>query len=141
MESWMPAISAILGVFGGLISAFLAMRSQKIRLERQLSEQFATEQSVEAALHHYLSIVALPYRTFPMIKHFIGGFESNELRRHLVRSGAVRFMAADGTELWALRDRVSEHFKHGNWKHPETPRDKVAEDQLFPGFFNDPNEL
>ena len=75
-----------------------------------------------------------------MIRHHIGGFEANELRQLLVRAGAVRFMAADGTELWALRAHVSDAFKFGRWKHSETPRNKVADSELFPAAFNDPTQ-
>ena len=41
-------------------------------------------------------------------------------------------MAQDGTELWALRDRVSDQLKLGRWKHPQSPRNKVADAELFP---------
>jgi len=98
------------------------------------------EVSVEAALRHFLEIYHLPYRSFPMIRHHIGGFESNELRKLLVRTGAVRFMAADGTELWALRDKVADDFKLSRWKHKDSPVNKVPEGELFPRAFNDPNE-
>lgn len=144
-----------MGAFGGLLAALIPLRAQSAKfsreiefqrekLERELAAErqallaeFGTEQSVEAALSHYLGISKLPYRSFPMIRHHLGGFESNELRQLLVRAGAVRFMAADGTELWALRDRVAEDYRRSRWKHPDSPLNKVTEDQLFPGAFKD----
>jgi hypothetical protein len=75
-----------------------------------------------------------------MIRHHIGGFEANELRKLLVRAGAVRFMAADGTELWALASRVEADFKYSRWKHDEAPRNKVPDGELFPAKFGDPNQ-
>ena len=121
------------------------MEFQRRKLQEELQAQrarlvadFGTEISAEGAIRHLLELTELPYRSFPMIRHHIGGFDANELRKLLVRAGAVRFMAADGTELWALRDRVSEEFKHGRWKHPHAPLNKPLESQLFPTAFNDP---
>ena len=119
MDSWIPLISAFMGSFATLLVALLTLRAQeerskaellfqRMKFEEELRAQkarleteFATEESAEAAIRHLLELHHLPYRSFPMIRHHIGGFEANELRRLLVRAGAVRFMAADGTGLWA----------------------------------------
>lgn len=148
-----------MGAFGGLLAALIPLRIQSSKFAREIEFQreklerelvaerqalfaeFGTEQSVETALSHYLGISELPYRSFPMIRHHLGGFESNELRRLLVRAGAVRFMAADGTELWALRDRVAEDYSRSRWKHPDAPLNKTTDDQLFPGAFSDPTQF
>ena len=44
-------------------------------------------------------------RSFEEIKKRLGGFEDDELRKTLVRSGAVQFDGKDGTELWGLISR------------------------------------
>ena len=44
-------------------------------------------------------------RSFEEIKKRLGGFEDDELRKILVRSGAVKFVASDGKELWGLLSR------------------------------------
>ena len=107
----------------------------------QLQTEHAIELSVEKALQHMLSIYELPYRSFQMIRHHIGGFDANELRRLLVRAGAVRFMAADGAELWALVSQVEDDFKYGRWKLTESPRNKVSAYELFPGAFNETTQF
>lgn len=155
MNSWVSLLSALAGVFGAIVAASLSFQVQRkklseeinfqqnrlneeIRLQRErLQREFATEDSVEIALKHFLELYNLPYRSFPMIRHHIGGFEPNELRKLLVRAGAVRFMAADGTELWALRKRVADDFKRGRWKHKDSPYNKTPENELFPGAFED----
>lgn len=141
-EIWVPVLTAFLGLIGGVVTALASLRSERRRLRDELEVQrealraeFGTEESVESALRHFLGIYHLPYRSFPMIRHHVGGFEKNELRRLLVRAGAVRFMAQDGTELWAMRERVADHFKNGRWKHPESPNNKQTESDLFPGAF------
>jgi hypothetical protein len=136
MTVWIPILSALVAALAGFGASVLTYRSHWARLRTE----FATEQSAETALRHLLELDRLPYRSFPMIRHHVGGFESNELRRLLVRAGAVRFMAADGTELWALRERVKEDYQISRWQHPESPRNKVADSKLFPGAFNDPEQ-
>ena len=155
MTIWVPVISSVIAAIATVVAALLAIRSQQERMEAELRFQrskfeeelgtqrerlkaeFATEESAESAIRHLLELHHLPYRTFPMIRHHIGGFEANGLRRLLVRAGAVRFMAADGTELWALRERVADDYQNSRWKHPEAPQNKVEESSLFPGAFHD----
>lgn len=157
-KALLPFASAFVGVLGGLLVAFISLRGQRdtlkrelefqrIKLEEELRHQkerleaeFGIEESVESALRYFLGLHDLPYRSFQMIQHHIGGFESNELRRLLVRSGAVRFKAADGTEMWALLERVKEEFEVGRWQLRESPRNKVPPEQLFPGLFSDKSE-
>ena len=153
--TWVLLAVAAIAAIASIIVAALAAREQRKKFAAELEFQrkkfedelttqreklkaeYATEASVETALEHMLSLYELPYRSFPMIRHHIGGFESNELRRLLVRAGAVRFMAADGTELWALAARVERDFKYSRWKHPDSPSNRVPEEELFPGAFND----
>ena len=113
-----------------------------LRGEREkLRAEYAVEMSIESALKDFLSLNEFPYRSFEMIRHHIGGFEANELRQLLVRAGAVRFMAADKTELWALRERVSDEFKRSRWKLAKAPLNKVAASELFPGAFSNSSDL
>jgi len=44
-------------------------------------------------------------RSFNVIKVHLGGFLDDELRKILVRAGAIRFEAKSGSELWGLLDR------------------------------------
>jgi hypothetical protein len=46
------------------------------------------------------------WRSFEVIKHHLGGFDDNELRKILVRAGAIRTKSDDGKEVWGLLDRV-----------------------------------
>jgi hypothetical protein len=153
-----PILSGLLGSVGAIVVALVTLRAQSRKMKEELvferekfsdelraqkerlEAEFGTEVSAERALRHFLSLHELPYRSFRMIRHHVGGFESNELRRLLVRSGAARFMAADGTELWALVDRVPDDFKQSRWKHMQAPANQVAEASLFPKAFNDPAE-
>jgi len=73
--------------------------------EERLRVELRTEYMAEAAIAQMLW-KAEPLRSFARIKERIGGFDDDELRRLLVRAGALRFTSNDGKpELWGLRDR------------------------------------
>jgi len=62
----------------------------ELDLQRErLRAEFATEYSAEAALKQFLEVSGVNYRSFPMIRHHLGGLEPNDLRRLLVRAGAA----------------------------------------------------
>ena len=80
------------------------MRSLELQ-ESRLRTELRTEFMAEAAIHEMLR-VAEPLRSFDRIKARVGGFDDEELRRLLVRSGALRYKNPHtGAELWGLRDR------------------------------------
>lgn len=58
----------------------------------------------ESAIVRLLKHPRWAKRSFKQISARLGGFEDNELRRLLVRAGAVRF-SKDGVEYWGLVER------------------------------------
>ncbi len=87
-----------------LVAAFtgyVTFRIQEHRLRHELRTEFMAEQAVR----ELLSEEQWKKRSFGAIKKRVGGFEDNELRKILVRSGAVRFEREDGEELWGLISR------------------------------------
>lgn len=92
-------IYQILGtIFIAAFSGYITFRIQ----ERRLKQELKTEFMAEKALNSLLSDDRWKKRSFEEIKKRIGGFEDNEMRKLLVRSGAVRFEKDDGGELWGL---------------------------------------
>ena len=128
-------VSAPTAAVAALAVSLIAARQAR----KQLRGEFGTQLSAEAALRTFLSLDEKPYRSFPMIQHHIGGFSSNELRRLLVRAGAARFIAADGTEMWALVSRVEQQFRSGRWQLKESPG-RPDDSSLFPGAFDSADE-
>jgi hypothetical protein len=63
--------------------------------------QFMAEQVARRLLHES----RWPLRSFEILQHHLGGFTENELRKILVRTGAVRFKSRGGSELWGLIER------------------------------------
>ena len=106
-----PTFSALLGtVLGGLISYALNRQLHAQQLAA-LREQHKTEYMAEETARHFLSHRAYTDRSFEASKKHIGGFGDDELRRVLVRAGAIRTYRDDGTEWWRLLDRMEEYIE------------------------------
>jgi hypothetical protein len=81
-------IYQILGTI--LIAAFTGYITFRIQ-ERRLKQELKTEFMAEKVVSELLSAEKWTKRSFEAIKRRLGGFEDDELRKILVRSGAVRF--------------------------------------------------
>jgi hypothetical protein len=73
-----------------------------------LREQYKTEFMAEEAARHYLSHANYTDRSFTVLEKRLGGYSGDDLRRLLVRAGAVRLMRKDGSEWWRLLARNDE---------------------------------
>ena len=82
-------------------TGYVTFRIQEHRLKHELRTEFMAEQVVR----DLLSEEKWAKRSFEAIKKRLGGFEDNELRKILVRSGAIRFEKENGEELWGLISR------------------------------------
>jgi len=103
--------SALLGaVVGGGIS-FLLNRQQFANQLRILQEQHKTEFMAETTARHFLSHKGFTDRSFEALQKSLGGFSDDELRRILVRAGAVRVYREDGSEWWRLLSRMGEFIE------------------------------
>ncbi len=78
-----------------------ALHIQGERLETELRTEFMAEEAVKRLLNH----PNWQQRSFKAIKEKVGGFEDDELRKLLVRAGAIRFWDRRKGELWGLRER------------------------------------
>ncbi len=70
--------------------------------ERKLKTELRTEFMAEQVAKKLLESPKWTMRSFDEIKKRLAGFDDNELRKILVRSGAVRFEGEGGKELWGL---------------------------------------
>jgi hypothetical protein len=84
-----------------LVTAAAAFAVQERKLRSELRTQFMAEQAIKSLLESE----RWRKRSFAEIKRRIGGFDDDELRKLLVRSGAVRFESDDVGELWGLISR------------------------------------
>lgn len=78
--------------------------------ERKLKAEMRTEFMAEEVAKSLLENERWKKRSFDEIKKRLGGFDGDELRKILVRAGAVRFEATEGKELWGLISRNKEEL-------------------------------
>jgi hypothetical protein len=89
--------AAISGVVALVVATITAVAAE-LRFRAEHKTDFAAERVARALLlnRHWR------WRTFRALKIYLGGFEEDELRRILVRAGAVRSETPAGEEIWGL---------------------------------------
>ena len=106
-----PTIASLLGTLvGGGITFLLNRQSHGQQLAR-LKQQFKADFMAEETARHFLSHKSFTDRSFDVLKKHLGGFSDDELRKILVRAGAIREFRADGSEWWRLLSRMDEYIE------------------------------
>lgn len=108
MES---AILMLLGIAAGGILTYFQQRQQFKQQLRLTHEQNKTEFMAESTAKHFLSHKGYAERSFKLLKKRMGGFQEEELRKILVRAGAIRAYRKDGSEWWRLLSRNDEYIE------------------------------
>jgi hypothetical protein len=110
MALW-NTFSALLGALvGGSITLFINRQTQKHQL-RMLQQQYKAEFMAEETARHFLSHKSFTDRSFETLRNHLGGFGDDELRKILVRAGAIRVYRDDGSEWWRLLSRMEEFIE------------------------------
>lgn len=92
---------AIVAAGASWITTKATINSQRERLRREFQLEMATETAIRALLNDRTYAM----RSFEKIKYHLHGFDEQELRRYLIRAGAVRFTMSDGSEGWGLLEK------------------------------------
>ena len=103
--------TGLFGIVGVLIGGLVTWWLQKDRAStdfRIALEAIKTEYMAEKTAQYFLSNHRYTDRSFDLLSKRLGGFEENELRKILVRAGAIRYIRKDGTEFWRLLSREPE---------------------------------
>ena len=77
-----------------------------------MREENKTDFIAEETARHYLNHKSYTDRSFEVLQKHLGGFDEDELRKILVRAGAIRLYRDDGTEWWRLLERTAEYIKN-----------------------------
>ena len=77
-----------------------------------LREENKTDFIAEETARHFLNHKSYTDRSFEVLQKHLGGFDEDELRKILVRAGAIRLYRDDGTEWWRLLERTAEYIKN-----------------------------
>lgn len=106
-------ISIISAIIGGLIS--FALQYLKFKQEiSALREEHKTEFMAETTVKHFLSHKSYTDRSFETLRKHLGGFTDDELRKILVRAGAIRVYREENgqeEEWWRLLSRMDEFIE------------------------------
>lgn len=100
--------TGLFALAGGLIGGLFALGLQRGKAATDLVialEAIKTEHMAERTAKHFLSDPRYTDRSFDLLSKRLGGFEGDDLRRILVRAGAVRYVGADNKEFWRLLTR------------------------------------
>ena len=109
-QAW-TALSALLGAAVGGGISFLLNRQQLANQLRALQEQNKAEFMAETTARHFLGHKGFTDRSFETLRTHLGGFADDELRKILVRAGAIRVYREDGSEWWRLLSRMDEYIE------------------------------
>jgi hypothetical protein len=92
-------VTGILALFASVITAVVTYRvaAGRAKTDRELAElkahlDYRTEFAAEDTARTLLDYEKLPSRTFGFLPHRLRGFQDDELRRILVRCGAVHIL-------------------------------------------------
>ena len=89
-----------------LVTAVITTVATLFIADKKLRRDYQLEYAAERIAQQLMMDKSWRLRSFDTIKRHLGGFGDDELRRILVRSGAIRFVTKkDKTELWGLLER------------------------------------
>lgn len=104
-------LSALLGALVGGGISYMLNRQQFRNQLRILQEQHKVEFMAEETARHFLGHKSFTDRSFETLRNHLGGFSDDELRKILVRAGAIRIYREDGSEWWRLLSRMDEFIE------------------------------
>ena len=97
--------SLLTSLAGGSIAGYLTF----VLKATELQKKWQFQDNAERVVLGLLSREEWTLRSFKVIQHHLGGFTETELRKLLVRAGAIRFKSKSGLEIWGLLSR-NEHL-------------------------------
>lgn len=94
--------AAVVSGIVGWLTSYWTNRFNREKMQREFKLEFATE----TALKVLLMDGDYEMRSFSKIKNYLPGFvDDNDLRRHLIRAGAVCFTGKGELEMWGLLEK------------------------------------
>ena len=105
-----PTVASLLGTLVGGGITYLLNKQQHAHQLAALRQQYKTDFMAEETARHFLSHKSYTDRSFETLSKNLGGFGDDELRKILVRAGAIRTFREDGTEWWRLLSRMDEYI-------------------------------
>ena len=86
-------------------TAALSAEVSRLTNEEKLRREYQLEYASERVARELLMDKDWTLRSFEILSHHLAGFGDDDLRKVLVRAGAIRFTSKQGKEVWGLLDR------------------------------------
>ena len=109
-ETIITAAAGLMGTIAGGLITYLTQKAQFKNELLRIREENRTEFQADHTALHFLSHASYTDRSFETLKKHLGGFEDDELRKILVRAGAIRTFREDQSEWWRLLSRMDEYI-------------------------------
>jgi len=87
----MELTAALIALIASLVTAFITAYATSRQQEKRLRTELRTEFMAEQSIRQFLEDKRWRMRSFAQIEMRLGGFNGDDLRRLLVRAGALRF--------------------------------------------------
>jgi hypothetical protein len=107
----MGSLTMLTTITTALLTSLLTTAGALLLARQRMRREFQLQFNAEAVIRKLLLHERWALRSFDQIKHHLGGFDDNELRRLLVQAGALRF-GVGGREMWGLFERTSHALDH-----------------------------
>lgn len=105
-----PLVGIIIGAIIGFLSN-LFLQKQRFNFEiKKIQEENKTDYMAVTTIKKFLNDEKYKDRKFSTIKSHLRGFEENELRKLLIRSGAICLNGKDDDEFWTLLDKKEKNI-------------------------------
>lgn len=109
--AYLTPMFTLLGTLLGALVTFAVNRQQFRHQMEALRQQNKTDFMAEETARHFLNHKGYTDRSFDVLEKHLGGFAPDDLRKILVRAGAVREFRDDGSEWWYLLSREAERIE------------------------------
>lgn len=123
-------VTAIVAL-SSLIISFWTLRSNAKYKEKFDPDGVGADYNAVRTAKDLLSNPRVLARTFTVLNHYIGGYDPDELRKILVRAGAVRVTSKDRREMWVLRSRMAKYTRNPHDFEPVLPAPNTRPDECY----------
>lgn len=103
---------ALIALAASLATAAFSFAADRFKSRRDFEHDINRVRAdfmAENVARHLLDHEENIYRSSSMIRHYLGGYDDNELRKILVRAGAVRVISKSGIEMWVTLENLQQN--------------------------------
>jgi len=105
MEMWLPILVALITGLVSYVAAERRIRTEVQQSETRLRRDYQLQFAAESVVRRLLQVEQWRLRSFGEIKRRLESLDDSEVRKTLIRAGAVCFRDGNDQEMWGLIER------------------------------------